>query len=113
MADCAFGCEHNHTNHTAGAAIPFDSLAESTLDKVDPFLLRHSFFPVRVTVSVNVGRSGPANSICLFMKGAAEGNRVDLASVSSVVASDDNSGAIVQDESVNVTLIRVNGAYLN
>lgn len=49
--------QHHHTDDTTGAAIPLDGLLQGTAHKVDTLCLRHVLFPVRIGITVDVGRS--------------------------------------------------------
>lgn len=63
----ALGRQHDHANDAAGATVPLDGLRQRALDKLDGVRLLHSLSPVRVTVSVDVGRTRTANRICLLV----------------------------------------------
>jgi hypothetical protein len=86
-------CQHDHTDDTARASIPLDSFLQSALDEVDRIFLLHTLLPVGIAVTVNVCRTRTADGICLLVQRASQGDRVDLAAMSLVPASDDESSA--------------------
>jgi hypothetical protein len=85
--------QHNHADDAAGAAVPLYRLGQRALDKRHGLGLLHALLPVRVAVSVDVGRPGAANGVGLLVEGASEGDGVDLAAVAFVPARDDEAGA--------------------
>lgn len=59
--------QNHHADHTTRATIPLDCLSQSTLDEADGLFLVHSFLPVGIAVSVDVGRTGSSNGIRLLV----------------------------------------------
>lgn len=59
--------EDDHADDTTRAAVPLDSLGQRTLHEVDGVGLLHALFPVRITVSVDVRRTGPADGVGLLV----------------------------------------------
>ena len=64
---CSLCCQNHHADDTARATVPFDGLPQGSLDKVYALLLVHALLPVRVTVSVDVCRTGSCDGIRLFV----------------------------------------------
>lgn len=85
--------QYHHADHTARAAIPPNSLLQRFLDKVHCLLLLHALSPVGVTVTVDIGGTGTADGIRLFVQRPAQGNAVDLSAVALVPARDNEASA--------------------
>lgn len=82
----ALGRQYHHADDATRAAVPPDGLLERLLDEGDRLVLVHALLPVRVAVSVDVGRAGAADRVGLLVEGPAEGDAVDLAAVPLVPA---------------------------
>lgn len=83
--------QHHHPDDTAGAAVPLDGLPQRALNERHGLVLLHALPPVRVAVTVDVRRAGPADRVGLLVQGAAEGDGVDLAAEALVPAGDDEA----------------------
>lgn len=88
----SLGRQYHHAYNTTRAAIPPDGLLQRVLDEVYCLLLLHALLPVCVAVTVDVGGTGAANRVGLFVQRAAQRDAVDLATVALVPACDDETG---------------------
>lgn len=78
--------------HTSRAAIPFYRFPQSSLHKVDAFLLTHIFLPIRVTVSVDVCTPRPTNSVRLLVQAAPKRYTVDRTSMPRIIPRNYHTG---------------------
>lgn len=86
--------QNNQPNNTTRATIPLDRLLQCTAHKVDALLFCHLLPPVRISITVDVGRARAADRKRLLVERSAQRNRVYLATVSRVVSGDDNARTV-------------------
>jgi len=96
MPDSSLRRQYNHTNHTTRTAVPLDRLLQRLFDEIDALFFRHVLFPVGITITVDVRRSGTANRVGLFVERTTERDGIHLAAVALIVTSDDDTGATNQ-----------------